>query len=246
MERGAPHVLACLYLSFGQQPHRSAGSTCSIMPTSNKRTPRAPKIPPPGKVAKAPAKKAVKAATPAKAAAPASASKGARTAKAATARGEPNAAHAEHAAKVLRRFRVIFNAVKNHFRSVERKAGISGAQVWALSVVNASPGAGMNQLAKAMDLHQSTASNLVRTLVASGMLVSAREGEDRRAVQLYLTTKGHKVLAKVPGPFTGILPEALMLLDTQTLERLDRDLLKVVRSIDPNAHGENVPIGYTD
>jgi len=47
------------------------------------------------------------------------------------------------ASRVLRRFRLVFNAVKSHFRAVERKAGISGAQLWALSVVHGHPGIGV-------------------------------------------------------------------------------------------------------
>jgi DNA-binding MarR family transcriptional regulator len=156
---------------------------------------------------------------------------------------EADSKHAERATKVLRRFRVIFNAVKNHFRSVESKAGVSGAQLWALSVINSRPGTGVGQLAAAMDIHQSTASNLVRALVESGMVASAREADDRRAVQLYLTTKGQKALAKAPGPFTGVLPEALMHLDSQTLTRLERDLATVIRQIEPGVHGRNVPLG---
>jgi DNA-binding MarR family transcriptional regulator len=143
---------------------------------------------------------------------------------------------------VLRRFRVIFNAVKNHFRTVEHQAGISGAQLWALGIINSRPGAGVNDLARAMDIHQSTASNLVRALAASGMVESAREGEDRRAVQLYLTAKGHKALAKAPGPFTGVLPEGLMQLDARTLARLDRDLAAVIQQIEPKMRGRNLPM----
>lgn len=164
-------------------------------------------------------------------------------AKAGSAGPGPDSQHAERAAKVLRRFRVIFNAVKNHFRSVEKSAGISGAQLWALSVIHSRAGAGVNELARAMDIHQSTASNLVRALAESGLVVSAREGEDRRAVQLYLTTKGQKALAKAPGPFTGVLPEALMQLDEKTLARLDGDLAAVIQRIGPAAHGRNVPLG---
>jgi DNA-binding MarR family transcriptional regulator len=151
--------------------------------------------------------------------------------------------HAERTTKVLRRFRVIFNAVKTHFRSVEHQAGVSGAQLWALSVIDARPGAGINQLAAAMDLHQSTASNLVRALTEAGLVVSAREGDDRRAVQLYLTPRGHRILARAPGPFSGILPEALAQMDAQTLARLDRDLAAVIRQIAPHAQGGNVPLG---
>jgi DNA-binding MarR family transcriptional regulator len=150
---------------------------------------------------------------------------------------------ADPAAKVLRRFRVVFNAVKSHFRAVEKTSGISGAQVWALSVIHARAGVGVNELARAMDVHQSTASNLVRALQEAGMVVSAREGEDRRAVQLYLTTRGHKALAKAPGPFEGILPEALKKLDDKTLARLDRDLASLIQLLDPQVKGRNVPLG---
>lgn len=158
----------------------------------------------------------------------------------------PHDEHAESAAKVLRRFRVVFNAVKNHFRAVERKAGVSGAQAWALSAIHARPGLGVGDLARAMDVHQSTASNLLRTLVEAGLVVSSREGEDRRTVQLYVTAKGQKALAKAPAPFEGVLPDALLRLDEQTLARLERDLAKVIRQLGPQAQGRNVPLGDKD
>ena len=40
----------------------------------------------------------------------------------------------------LRRFRRVFNAVKTHFQQVEKRAGVGGAQLWALSVIGARPG----------------------------------------------------------------------------------------------------------
>ncbi|HAV36987.1 MAG TPA: MarR family transcriptional regulator, partial [Massilia sp.] len=50
----------------------------------------------------------------------------------------------------LRQFRIVFNAVKNHFRQVERDAGLGGAQLWALSVIAQSPGIGVTDLARAL------------------------------------------------------------------------------------------------
>src|SRR3954468_24932114 len=130
----------------------------------------------------------------------------------------------EPATRVLRRFRLVFNAVKTLFSAVETKAGISGAQVWALSVVHAHPGIAVGELARSMDIHQSTASNLLRALLDKHLVVAERGSEDRRAVQLQATARGVKVLAKAPGPFSGVLPEALGRLDKRTLARLDRDL----------------------
>ena len=149
----------------------------------------------------------------------------------------------EAAAQVLRRFRVVFNAVRSHFRAVETKAGISGAQLWALSVVHAHPGIGVGDLARAMDVHQSTASNLLRVLVEKNLVSAERGGEDRRAVQLQATARAGRLLAKAPGPFTGVLPEALGRLDKATLARLDRDLARLITELGADDRGATIPLG---
>jgi DNA-binding MarR family transcriptional regulator len=148
------------------------------------------------------------------------------------------------AARVLRRFRLVFNAVKTHFREVEKKAGVAGAQVWALSVIQAQPGLSVNDVARAMDVHQSTASNLVKTLV-SQKLVNAQKSEtgDRRTVQLHVMAAGARVLRRAPGPFAGVLPAALATLDAKTLGRLDQDLGKLISALDADERGAGIPLG---
>lgn len=130
----------------------------------------------------------------------------------------------EPAQRVLRQFRQVFNTVKTHFAQVEKRAGVGGAQVWALSVIQDQPGVGVTELARRMDIHQTTASNLVRTLVGSALVAAERKGSDRRAVQLHLLPAGARVLRKAPGPFAGVLPGALAHLDAATLQRLEADL----------------------
>lgn len=150
---------------------------------------------------------------------------------------------ATRSAQVLRRFRVVFNAVKTHFRQVEKDAGIGGAQLWALGLIQASPGIGMNELAQAMDVHQSTASNLVRTLVEREMVGITKSEADRRAVTLRVMPNGSKVLRKAPGPFTGVLPKALASLDEKTLARLDVDLAKLIAALEADDSAEGTPLG---
>ena len=77
-------------------------------------------------------------------------------------------------AQVLRQFRVVFAEVRHHFQQIEKQVGIGGAQVWALSIIGQRPGLGMAELAAAMDVHQSTASNLVRQLLKRGLMRSDR------------------------------------------------------------------------
>lgn len=154
----------------------------------------------------------------------------------------PARSSSEPAARVLRRFRLVFNAVKTHFQQVERKAGVGGAQLWALSVIRETPGIGVNDLARAMDIHQTTASNLVKALVALDLVSVERNGPDRRAVQLRVVAAGVRVLRKAPGPFTGVLPEALSRLDVKTLERMDRDLAKLLAELHADERAAGIPL----
>lgn len=144
--------------------------------------------------------------------------------------------------RVLRRFRLVFNAVKTHFQQVEKKAGVGGAQLWALSVIRAHPGIGVTQLASTMDVHQTTASNLVKALVSADMVVAEKNGPDRRAVQLRVLPAGSRVLRRAPGPFAGVLPEALATLDAATLERLDHDLALLIKALHADDRAAGIPL----
>ena len=153
---------------------------------------------------------------------------------------------ADAAVFVLRKLRLVFNAVKGHFREVEKKAGVAGAQVWALSVIRDNPGAGVNELAKAMDIHQSTASNLLKPLIERGMVVAARHESDRRALRLKITARGLAVLRKAPAPVTGVLPDALSKLDLDTLRRLDHDLTDLIAVLGADRRAARMPLGQPD
>jgi len=142
--------------------------------------------------------------------------------------------------RVLRQFRVVFNAVKTHFRQVEREAGVGGAQLWALSVIDRRPGLGVTDLARELDIHQSTASNLIKSLVERGLVATSREGTDRRSVSLRVQPAGADVLKSAPMPFSGVLPDALSALDAATLERLELDLAKLIAVLEADEASANV------
>lgn len=150
---------------------------------------------------------------------------------------------AETQKQVLRRFRIVFNAVKTHFRQVEKRVGIGGAQLWALSLIQERPGIGMGELAQAMDVHQSTASNLVRTLVGQNLVVTSKSETDGRAVVLTVLPAAVKLIKKAPMPFAGVLPDALARLDPATLKRLDADLGQVIALLETDERAANTPLG---
>lgn len=157
---------------------------------------------------------------------------------------EPNdEALRQHAAQtVLRQFRMVFNAIKTHFRQVEKRAGMGGAQLWALSVIASHPGIGVQALARAMDLHQTTTSNLVKTLVQTELVAAERNGSDRRAVQLRVLRAGERVLRRAPAPLSGVLPDALSRLDRPTIERLHHDLAALLELMAADRHAAGLPL----
>lgn len=151
-------------------------------------------------------------------------------------------APADDAARVLRQFRIVFNAVKSHLQQVERKAGATGAQVWALHLIQRQPGLGVTDLARAMNVRQPTASILVRALVQKGLVQARRDGKDRRAIQLHAQPAGDALLRRVPGPKTGVLPEALAALDAESLQCLQAGLARLIRQLGGDDRAASLPL----
>lgn len=146
------------------------------------------------------------------------------------------------AVRVLQQFRIVFNAVKAHFQQVERRAGVGGAQIWALSIIRDHAGMGVNDLARAMSVRQPTASNLVKSLAQQGLIQVRREGPDRRAVQLHILPEGRNMLRRAPGPFAGVLPEALASLDAAALGRMEGDLAKLIKALGADDRAGGIPL----
>ena len=146
------------------------------------------------------------------------------------------------ATRVLRRFRIVFNAVKSHFRDIERRTGVGGAQLWALSVIAKTPGVGIGALATAMDIRQSTASNLVKALIVHGYVEPRKGEQDRRTTTLTVLPPGRAILRRAPGPFTGVLPAALGRLDASLLDRLDQDLGTLIEALEADVRAANIPL----
>jgi len=130
--------------------------------------------------------------------------------------------------EVLEQFRIIVKSIRRHYQDVERRAGVSGAQLWALAQIAGQPGCQVGELARALAIHQSTASNLVRDLAARGLVSRERRGRDLRHVQLYVNAKGSRLLAAAPRPLIGVLQQALSELPAARLRALQAALAHVI------------------
>ena len=95
-------------------------------------------------------------------------------------------------------------------------------------MVREQPGIGVGALARAMSIHQSTASNLVRDLERRGLVTRERRGRDLRHVQLYPSRKGLALLKAAPRPLIGVLQQALSELSAARLAALHTELARVI------------------
>jgi len=134
--------------------------------------------------------------------------------------------------QVLKKFRLIYGAVRQHFREVEKSSGVSGSQLWILQEVGKSAGIGISELAERLSIHQSTCSLLVEKLVDHGLIVKERSKKDQRRVGLSISGEAAQLLESAPGPAEGVLPEALLALPKDALRALDESLSTVIRQLD--------------
>ena len=82
-----------------------------------------------------------------------------------------------------------------------------------------------------------------RALVERELMATLREGTDRRTVQLKVLPAGRRLLKRAPGPLAGVLPQALVVLETRTLARLERDLAQLLPHLKIDARAANIPLG---
>jgi DNA-binding MarR family transcriptional regulator len=133
--------------------------------------------------------------------------------------------------EVLKKFRIIYGSVRQHFRDVEKTCGVSGSQLWIMQEIANTSGIGVSELAERLSIHQSTCSQLVEKLVARKLIIKERSREDQRRVGLRLSEAAAKLIKNAPGPTEGVLPEALSALSAEAMQSLDLALEKVIKQL---------------
>lgn len=136
---------------------------------------------------------------------------------------------------VLRQFRLVYGAAHRHFREVESRCGISGAQAWVLREITLQPGIGITELAGRLAIHQSTASQLVEKLARRRYVARDSHAEDRRRVGLRATQIGQRCVRTLPKPAQGVLPNALEKLPQRALRNLHSQLQLLVAQLRPRS-----------
>ena len=126
--------------------------------------------------------------------------------------------------------------------AVDEAGRRGGAQVWALSIIEQNPGIGVGGIASQMQIHQSTASNMIKTLLAKELIMMAKAKSDQGNLHLAILPDGQKLLATVSGPFEGVLPVALGNLSIDTLTRMDQDLDELIHVLKADEAAAETPL----
>lgn len=134
--------------------------------------------------------------------------------------------------RVLKQFRVLLRSMDTHYRQVEHRSGLGGAQLWALSEISVRGGLTVGELAGKLAVHLSTASNLVTRLQELGLVARSRSRSDQRIVRIRATPAGRRRLREAPAPFAGLLQNALYNLSSRDLEGLEKQLTALLGNVE--------------
>lgn len=135
----------------------------------------------------------------------------------------------------------LVRAIQSGMQSIDASQGLSGSQLWALWQISARPGLRVAELAEALHIQPSTASNLLDKLERRGLVRRERRDADSRVVRLFLTESAVDVVKGIPGPMQGRLRQALRDISPPLLDGLRQGLTSVLDAI-----GEAPPADYRD
>ena len=131
----------------------------------------------------------------------------------------------------LESIRVLVGSLRQSARSVERRTGATNAQVFLLRQLTDEPGLGVSDLAERAQTSQSTASLVIKRLVAAGLVRKQRSAADARKVILMLTPAAHRLVRRAPAPPTALLLEAVQSLSAPQVRELASGLGALVRAL---------------
>jgi DNA-binding MarR family transcriptional regulator len=112
----------------------------------------------------------------------------------------PNPGAQPEGKRILNAIRQLVRALRLFDREAQMKHGISAAQMFVLHTLSEEQALSLNDLAERTATDQSSASVVVQRLVDSGYVTRTPRQDDRRHVELRLTTAGRGVIRRSPQP----------------------------------------------
>jgi DNA-binding MarR family transcriptional regulator len=134
-------------------------------------------------------------------------------------------------AVTLERLRVLIGALTRSARSVERRTGVTNAQLFILQQLANAPGLSINDLAARAHTRQNAVSTVVARLARDGLVKRSRSADDGRRVTLALTAAGRALVRRAPAPPTARVIAALDTLPEREIRLLARSLDALIRAM---------------
>lgn len=137
----------------------------------------------------------------------------------------------EQVTAVFYPLRRLVHALHVASRETERRLGVTGAQLFVLTQLRATPSLSINALAERTMTHQSTVSVVVRRLVRRKLVKKVRAEDDARRVELTLTAPGIALLKRAPEVLQVRLAGAIGALPAAERRALARGLEHLVSEL---------------
>ena len=134
-------------------------------------------------------------------------------------------------ALVFNSLRRLVHSMHNASRDTERRLGVTGAQLFVLTQLRATPSLSINALADRTMTHQSTVSVVVRRLVRRKLVKKVRAADDARRVELTLTPAGVALLRRAPEAMQTRLTRAIQEIDETERGVLAHGLQQLVHAM---------------
>jgi MarR family transcriptional regulator, organic hydroperoxide resistance regulator len=131
-------------------------------------------------------------------------------------------------AEVLDNLRRVFKVVHRYSKRAEKVGGMTGPQVWAMTVLAESAPIRVTDLARRMYLHPSTVVGILDRLEQHALVARTRSKKDHRVVKVSLTAKGRETVVKVPKIAQGLLLKGLNELPDEDLSTVSVGLRRLV------------------
>ncbi len=141
----------------------------------------------------------------------------------------PPSADADRVVQGLRR---VVRALQSFSQDIYRNYGLTAPQLWALKTLLRLGPMPVGRLAAELAVHQSSLSLLVDRLEARSLVRRRRSSQDKRVVELLLTTRGRTLAAEAPEAAQGRLRHALDQLPAARVKEIRQAVEQIVAAME--------------
>lgn len=136
-----------------------------------------------------------------------------------------------HRANALALLRALVGTLSQSARAVERRTGVTNAQLFLLQQLATGAALSVNELAERARTQQSTVSLVVTRLVRAGLVRKERSDTDARRAVLTITAAGRKLVRHAPAPPTATLLRGVEALSDRDVRVLAAGLAALARTL---------------